>query len=565
MNLWRPYPFQVSAINELLDRPNLTVEQLFDEEDILEELKGQNRKLIDFLTRTESLKVLIDFVSKPPKDACDYKSRIKYPSLAAEVLCSDIWLISEAIYENEQLLESLYSFLDESPLNPLLCLYSGRVALTLLQKKPTETFDFYKKKNVFDKIMKNIRNSSVIDLLLKIINCEETVEVRSNGVLEILSSKNLIMKLITIFQNAEDSEVHEVLAQALSEIVIISSNTSPLLLQLQSRELLSDIFLYLLNVNSSSAYLNGMSVLIEIIKRCQKSDGVPEPITVSIENLPQMIDILKNSNAPSMMTSTGELKPPFGFRRMKTLDFLLGLVETGYRAVEDALLEHDFFQIVFDLFFQYPWNNFLHSSVEHLIEVVLDGSNEDLKLQLFTKYKLADRMIDANEENEKEKRGFMGHLINISVMADKSAERNASLSTFLTGKQEWKDYLLGPVADVLRSQRRLLSTRDPVVDEYGYDEYNNQDEQNESNYATSSFVNDFPDEFDYEESLEEEEELDFEPQKTFDGAFSTDEKKFSQEIDELDDDSVSSSDEEGVEDDDPFEFLPNRSLVPQPI
>ena len=48
MSFWKTFGFQtVSAIDNLLDSGNFTLEQLLDEEDILQETKAQNKKLID--------------------------------------------------------------------------------------------------------------------------------------------------------------------------------------------------------------------------------------------------------------------------------------------------------------------------------------------------------------------------------------------------------------------------------------------------------------------------------------------------------------------------------------
>jgi len=48
MSFWKSFGFHsVTALDQLLDSGNFTLEQLMDEEDILQEVKGQNKKLID--------------------------------------------------------------------------------------------------------------------------------------------------------------------------------------------------------------------------------------------------------------------------------------------------------------------------------------------------------------------------------------------------------------------------------------------------------------------------------------------------------------------------------------
>eukprot|EP01103_Thecamoeba_quadrilineata_P019371 TRINITY_DN7813_c0_g1_i1.p1 TRINITY_DN7813_c0_g1~~TRINITY_DN7813_c0_g1_i1.p1 ORF type:complete len:562 (+),score=96.70 TRINITY_DN7813_c0_g1_i1:90-1775(+) len=555
MNIWRNFTFHSSPVETILDRGNCTLEELFDEEDIIQEVKGQKRKLIEFLTKPESLNRMIAFVSKPPKDPYDYKHRVRYPSVACEVLCSDVWLICETIYENEELLDQLYSFLDE-PLHPSISAFSSRVAIALLQKKTTETFEYYKERDTLDKILRNLKNPSVLELLLKIISCEETIEGRSNGILEILSEKNLITNLVTTLIQSEEEDVHETISQALTEIIAISTN-SPLMQQLESGGLLNGLFDHLLRPEtSSSAFENGMNVLIEILKRNSNDNGsarVPSPILVSIEHVQHFVRILVDEkDMASVMTSTGELNPPFGLRRMKVLQFLVALLKTNYRVVDDGFLLHDVILIGLNLFFQYPWNNFLHASVETMIETILDSENEDLKLQLFTRYRITDRLIEASSFNDREstkpqgRQGYMGFVTNISVMIDKAAERNPTLNQFLSGNPSWKDYLMGPVATTLNLQRRFVAEEGSNED-YGFSE-NNTEDQNDAPYnVPSPFVNDFPDEFEYDDPFEEE-ELKFDVEKPFDGGFSTDERKFSQEVDDLDETDSSADGSQGDED-----------------
>lgn len=48
MSFWRTFGFHtVSAVETILDRESFTLEELLDEEEILQEVKSQNKKLLD--------------------------------------------------------------------------------------------------------------------------------------------------------------------------------------------------------------------------------------------------------------------------------------------------------------------------------------------------------------------------------------------------------------------------------------------------------------------------------------------------------------------------------------
>ncbi len=127
----------------------------------------------------------------------------RYPFLACEILASEVWAICDAFYQHPGLLDELYGFLaKDPPLNPMLASYTSRVAGVLLQKKVGEvstthinaratllttnqTIAFMKEKqNIIPSFIKHLGNSSVMDLLLKVIASEDTPD--GVGVLAVL-------------------------------------------------------------------------------------------------------------------------------------------------------------------------------------------------------------------------------------------------------------------------------------------------------------------------------------------------------------------------------------------
>ncbi len=48
------------------------------------------------------------------------------------------------------------------------------------------------------------------------------------------------------------------------------------------------------------------------------------------------------------------------------------------------------------------WNNFLHFTVEQMIQGILDGENEELKRHLLVDCQLIKRIVEAHKENETE-------------------------------------------------------------------------------------------------------------------------------------------------------------------
>ncbi|RJE16431.1 SIT4-Associating protein, partial [Aspergillus sclerotialis] len=55
----------ISTIDTLLDKPDVSLEELLDESEIIQELKQHNTKLIEYLREDNVLKRLMDYVIAP--------------------------------------------------------------------------------------------------------------------------------------------------------------------------------------------------------------------------------------------------------------------------------------------------------------------------------------------------------------------------------------------------------------------------------------------------------------------------------------------------------------------
>ncbi|PWZ00209.1 SAPS-domain-containing protein, partial [Testicularia cyperi] len=106
---WRFGFSSVSTLETLLDKPNVTLEDVLDEEDLLQECKSQNQKLINYLRQPRIVKRLMEHVVGTATVGStgnggkewEEKVKFKYPYVASEVLsCNEIWPIVDAIFSD---------------------------------------------------------------------------------------------------------------------------------------------------------------------------------------------------------------------------------------------------------------------------------------------------------------------------------------------------------------------------------------------------------------------------------------------------------------------------------
>jgi serine/threonine-protein phosphatase 6 regulatory subunit 3 len=150
-----------SAIDSLLDKEDVALEAILDEDDLLQECKSQNTRLIDYFQRVDVLQRLFAYVTGQIEG--EEKGRFKcvqflilshtilsdaltgrYPYVATEVLCSEIWSIVETcMNEQTQLLTPFWeTVLDRSAedmkTETIMASHFAKINAAFLSKKPAE-------------------------------------------------------------------------------------------------------------------------------------------------------------------------------------------------------------------------------------------------------------------------------------------------------------------------------------------------------------------------------------------------------------------------------------------
>ncbi|RDB22233.1 Extragenic suppressor of kinetochore protein 1 [Hypsizygus marmoreus] len=223
---WRFGFHNASAIDSLLDKEDVALEAILDEDDLLQECKAQNTRLIDYFQRVDVLQRLFAYVTGQIEG--EDKGRFKYPYVATEVLCSEIWSIVETcINEQKQLLIPFWeTVLDRSPedmkTEMVMASHFAKINAVFLNKKPTEMFAFIRSQpSVVERLLLHIETPSIVDLLIRIIQLDE--QPTGAGVLEWLSSENLMGRLIELLAPTQTSDVHTVVAELIKGIISMAT------------------------------------------------------------------------------------------------------------------------------------------------------------------------------------------------------------------------------------------------------------------------------------------------------------------------------------------------------
>lgn len=494
---WKFNLLTTSKIDTLLEKEDVTLQELMEEGDILQECKAQNRKLIDFIVTAQNMEMMVKMITVEPEDETDEKDKYKYPNTACELLTSDVQQITDALAGSEELVKKLYSFLEgEKPLNPLLASFFSKVMGLLINRKSEMIFEFLKSREDFiGQLLHHIGTSAIMDLLLRLLTCIEWVEVK-RAVDKWLNDKHIVERLVDCIVVTEDEEVHCNSAQSLCDIVRLGrehlNQENPLLSTVEQEETVAKLLTNMLGQEKNeSVIVNGLSVIQTLLEfRKQSPEGSQEHIaSVDTDRLahgvsnvllavtPRLKDLHSLLTDPplqrfnTMPTTIGNLEPPLGNTRLQIARLVSALVLTNTHSVNVELANLGTIGILFDLFFQYVWNNFLHVHVTQCVNTILynspvevDGKKEHpLLAQLFTDFHILRKIVDNWEENEQQqtrgkgrRRGYMGHLTKIAneiVAVVEKGENSELVKEYISdtseeSKEKWESFLSSTLSDV---------------------------------------------------------------------------------------------------------------------
>ena len=77
-------------INNLLDKQSVTLQEILDEDDVLQELRNHNHKLLKFLMKDENLGSLVSMIVSEPSEEIEMPNQFKNANIACELLTAEI-------------------------------------------------------------------------------------------------------------------------------------------------------------------------------------------------------------------------------------------------------------------------------------------------------------------------------------------------------------------------------------------------------------------------------------------------------------------------------------------
>ncbi|KAG6496540.1 hypothetical protein ZIOFF_044407 [Zingiber officinale] len=433
-------------VDSMLEKERFTLEDLLDEDEIIQECKALNTRLINL-----------------------------FPFIASEIFTCEVDIILRTLVEDVELMDLLFSFIKpDRPHSTLLAGYFSKVVICLMIRK-TGLFINYIQGHVeiIGQLVDLIGITSIMEVLVRLIGADENMHSNYVEAMQWLEHVDVLDMIVDKFSSSDSPEVHANATEILC--AIIRCAPPALATKICSPSYVGRLFCYALEDSRPDSVLyNALSFCICLLDpnrlvassyqafRSQLSHGTV--VTASQDTVEGMLDRLGDllrllnfdSSVGILPTTYGKLQPPLGKQRLKIVEFISVLLTIGSEAVEKELVQLGAIKRVIDLFFEYPFNNFLHHHVENVIGSCLAGRRALIIEHILHDCDIVGKILAAEKQSSLStdsvkatvcaqgrlppRIGNIGHITRIGNKLSQLANSNSIIKEHLQENSDWIDW-----------------------------------------------------------------------------------------------------------------------------
>uniref|UniRef100_A0A0E0FNP1 Uncharacterized protein n=1 Tax=Oryza nivara TaxID=4536 RepID=A0A0E0FNP1_ORYNI len=497
-----------SPVDTILDKENFTLEELLDEDEIIQECKALNTRLINFLRDRAQVEQLLRYVVEEVPDDAEKKRSFKFPFIACEIFTCEIDVILRTLVEDEQLMELLFSFVkSDHPHSTLLSGYFSKVVICLMLRKTAPLMAYVQgHPEIVVQLVDLIGITSIMEVLIRLIGADETIYSNYGDTLQWLENTDVLEMIADKFSSSDSPEVHANAAEILCAVTRCAPPS--LAAKICSPSFVGRLFRHALEESRpKSVLVHSLSVCISLLDpkrlasasyqafRSNLSHGAlvtasPETVDGMLESLGNLLKLLDTSGAENVLPTTyGCLRPPLGKHRLKISvsdqmeyrkEGTQDLCQSGppnwigsgkpnwigaaigpadwasHETAEKELIRQSAIKRSVDLFFEYPYNNFLHHHVENIIVSCLEGKRTELVEHVLNDCDIVGKILAAEKLSSLStestgptipsdgksipKIGNIGHMTRIANKLIQLGSSNGTIQIHLQENSEWVDW-----------------------------------------------------------------------------------------------------------------------------
>ncbi|PON54762.1 SIT4 phosphatase-associated protein family [Parasponia andersonii] len=473
---WRMAGLSTAApVEAILDKESFTLEELLDEDEIIQECKVLNGRLINFLREKAQVEQLIRYIVEEAPEDAERRRTFKFPFIACEIFTCEVDIILKTLVEDEELMDLLFFFLEpKHSHSPLLAGYFSKVVICLLLRKTAPFINYIQAhREIVQKLVDLIGITSIMEVLIRLIGADEHMYTNHTETMQWIQDTDVLEMIVDKFSSSDSPEVHANAAETLCSITRFAP--AGLSAKILSPSFVGRLFRHALEESRpKSVLINSLTICISLLDPKRSTLGTyhmfgrqmnlgstvtanPKTVEGMLESLGELLKLLDVSSSDNILFTTyGKLQPPLGKHRLKIVEFISVLLAVGSEAAEKELIHLGAVQRILDLFFEYPYNNFLHHHVENIIVLCVESKNAPLVEHLLRDCNLIGKILEAEKnstlaadsnkpavpaENRAPPRiGNIGHLTRISNKINQLVNTNSDIRDYLQENSEWSDH-----------------------------------------------------------------------------------------------------------------------------
>ncbi|KAJ8467237.1 hypothetical protein OPV22_029789 [Ensete ventricosum] len=463
---------QASPVDAILDKENFTLDELLDEDEIIQECKALNTRLINFLREKTQVERLLRYIVEEPPEGADNKHVFKLPFIACEIFICEVDIILRTLVEDVQLMDLLFSFLkpDHSH-STFLAGYFSKVVICLMMRKTGPLLNYIQgHPEIISQLVDLIGITSIMEVLIRLIGADENMHSNYVDTMQWLEDTDVLEMIADKFNSSDSFEVHANIAEILCAVTRCAPPA--LAAKICSPSYVRKLFCHALQDSRPKSVLyHSLSFCICLLDpkrlvapsfqafRSQLNHGsfVPaseDTIQAMLERLGDLLKLFDISSLDSdLLTTYGKLQPPLGKHRLKIVEFISVLLTTGSEAVEKELIQLGAIKRVIELFFLYPFNNFLHHHVEDVVGSCLESKRTLLIEHILHDCDIVNKILAADNQSflsidstkvtvsaegrSPPRIGNVGHMTRIANKLIQLGNNNSLIQTHLQEHSDW--------------------------------------------------------------------------------------------------------------------------------
>ncbi|XP_059288401.1 uncharacterized protein LOC132041702 isoform X2 [Lycium ferocissimum] len=464
-----------SPVETILDKENFALDDLLDEDEIIQECKALNGRLINFLRERAQVEQLVRYIVEEAPEDAEKRRTFKFPFIACEIFTCEVDIILKALVEDEELMNLLFSFLEpEHAHSTLLAGYFSKVVICLLLRKTAPFMNYVQAhQDIIKKLVDLIGITSIMEVLIRLIGTDEHLYSNFSDSMQWLEDTDVLEMIVDKFSSSDCPEVH---ANAAETLCAITRYAPPgIAAKISSPSFIGRLFRHALEGSRpKSVLVNSLSVCISLLDPKRLSSGTyymygrqsmqcsgvsanPETVEGMLGSLGDLLKLLDISSEDYVLPTTyGSLRPPLGKHRLKIIEFVSVLVSVSSEAAEKELIRLGAVKRILELFFEYPYNNFLHHHVETIIVSCLESKNVQFVEHLLSDCNLLVKILEAEknstlaadpskptasvEGRSPPRIGNIGHVTRLANKLVQLGNNNNGIQSRLQENSEWIDW-----------------------------------------------------------------------------------------------------------------------------